>query len=187
MTRTLPPSDLAAIGNLAVRYGDNSPSGPQDSAGFLLWRTTLRWQRRITAALRPLELTHVQFVLLAVVWWLTERADAPEQLPSQRQVAAHAATDVMMTSQVLRALEARGLVARAPDPADARVKLLTVTDAGRGLAQRAVAAVEAADADFFSGVRKPAQLVDVLRQLAATPDPSPHGPKKVSATESGKA
>jgi hypothetical protein len=35
------------------------------SPGLLLWRATLRWQRRIVAALKPLGLTHVQFVLLA--------------------------------------------------------------------------------------------------------------------------
>lgn len=50
------------------------PTRPQDSPGFLLWRSTLRWQRTIIAALRPLELTHVQFVLLASTWWLTEQS-----------------------------------------------------------------------------------------------------------------
>lgn len=146
--------------------GTKVSPGPQDSPGFLLWRVTLRWQRRITAALGPLELTHVQFVLLAAVWWLSDHADAPSGLPSQRQVADHAAVDVMMTSQVLRLLERRNLVTRALDPGDARVKRLTVTDAGSRLAQRAVAVVEAADAEFFSTVSKPEQLLDVLRHLA---------------------
>jgi len=44
----------------------------------------------------------------------------------------------MMTSQVLRALEIRGLVNRALDPADGRVKRLTVTAAGQRLAVRTV-------------------------------------------------
>lgn len=144
---------------------------PQDSLGFLLWRTTLRWQRSITVVLRPLELTHVQFVLLASVWWLCDQAAAPHGPPSQREVADHAATDVMMTSQVLRNLEVRGLVSRAPDPADARVKRLTVTEPGRRLARRAVAIVEAADADFFRAVRGPAELLDSLHQLADESDP----------------
>lgn len=141
-------------------------AGPQDSPGFLLWRVTLRWQRRIAAALRPFELTHVQFVLLATVWWLSEQAEAPYRLPSQRQVAEHAAADVMMTSQVLRALEARGLVSRALDPTDARVKRLTVTDAGRRLAEQAVTVVEVVDAEFFKIARTPAQILDVLQRLA---------------------
>lgn len=140
-------------------------SGPQESPGFLLWRTTLRWQRAISAALRPLELTHVQFVLLATVWWLSGQADDAEA-PSQRQVADHAEVDVMMTSQVVRALEARGLIRRAPDPGDARVKRITVTDAGGRLAREAVTLVEAADAEFFTRVRNPAHLLEVLSQLS---------------------
>lgn len=112
--------------------------GPADSPGFLLWRATLRWQRGITTALRPLELTHVQFVLLASVWWLSGQTDGADGSPSQRQVAEHAGTDVMMTSQVLRAQEARGLLTREPDAADARVRRLTDTAAGRRLAEQAV-------------------------------------------------
>ena len=36
----------------------------EESPGFLLWRTALRWQRLVTSALRRFNLTHVQFVLL---------------------------------------------------------------------------------------------------------------------------
>lgn len=148
------------------------PLGPDGSPGFLLWRTTLRWQRAIANALQPLELTHVQFVLLAAVWWLSEQAKTPQQLPSQRQVAAHAETDVMMTSQVVRALEARGLITRASDPADARVKRLSVTETGRRVAEQAVAVVESADADFFARAHNPRQLLEVLHQLADDPGPT---------------
>lgn len=117
-------------------------------------------------------LTHVQFVLLAAVWWLSEQADTLDQLPNQRQVADHAAADVMMTSQVVRALEARGLITRASDPADARVKRLTVTEPDRRVAEQAIAVVESADADFFARVRNPTQLLDILHQLADDPDPN---------------
>ena len=108
----------------------------------------------------------MQFVLLATVWWLSEQAEAPGRLPSQRQLAAHAEVDVMMTSQVVRGLQARSLVTRTSDPADARVKRLTATPAGRRLAERAIAVVESADGDFFARARDPAQVLDVLRQLA---------------------
>ena len=56
--------------------------------------------------LADLELTHVQFVLLAGTLWL-EHKGAP---PSQRELADHAGTDEMMTSQVLRTLAKRGLI-----------------------------------------------------------------------------
>jgi DNA-binding MarR family transcriptional regulator len=150
---------------------DASPFGsrPAVSPGFLLWRTTLHWQRDVAAALKPLGLTHVQFVLLASVWWLTEQARTPAELPSQTQVATYAETDVMMTSSVLRTLESRGLVTRTPDPADARVKRLGVTGEGRRRALDAVAVVEAVDLAFFSRVPDRDQVLDVLRRLAGVP------------------
>jgi len=50
---------------------------PEQSPGFLLWHVTLGWQRDVTASLKPLGLTHVQFVLLATTWW-------PSPLPPAR-------------------------------------------------------------------------------------------------------
>jgi DNA-binding MarR family transcriptional regulator len=135
---------------------------PGDSLGLLLWRATLRWQRAITAALKPLDLTHVQFVLLASSWWLTSVAG---ETPSQRRVAEHAGTDPMMTSQVLRALEAKGLIGRAPHPDDSRARALSVTRRGAALARRAVKVVEAADAEFFAAAGDQAAVLTVLRRL----------------------
>lgn len=133
----------------------------------------MRWQRRIAAALHPLGLTHVQFVLLAAVWWLSTGAQTTSGLPNQRQVAGHADVDVMMTSQVLRALEVRGLVARRADPDDGRVYRLSVTEAGALLAEQAIALVDAADADFCARAHDPDQLLELLHLLAHEPKPIP--------------
>jgi DNA-binding MarR family transcriptional regulator len=119
---------------------------PGDSPGFLLWHLTLRWQRQIVAALAPLGLTHVQFVLLACTYWLNLRGENPNQLA----VASLAGTDITMTSQVLRKLEGRGLVTRRTDARDTRAKVLAVTDEGAAAARRAIALVEAADETFFA-------------------------------------
>jgi DNA-binding MarR family transcriptional regulator len=132
------------------------------SPGFLLWHATLRWQRSITAALKPLGLTHVQFVLLASAWWLGKNAEPP----SQRELADHAGTDAMMTSQVVRTLESKGLIDRTADPADSRVKRLHVTQSGRTVALRAIEEVEAADRDYFRQVAHPDLLIPQLRSLA---------------------
>jgi len=118
-----------------------------DSPGLLLWQVTNRWQAAQRAALKPFDLTHVQFVLLASLTWM--RADGPV---TQRSLADHAATDPMMTSQVLRTLEAQGYVTRAAHPGDKRAWALAVTPAGAALANRANAAVEACDAAFFSAL-----------------------------------
>jgi len=121
---------------------------PALSPGFLLWHATLRWQRGIAAALGPLELTHVQFVLLASTWWLNRQGERPTQIA----LAAQAGTDVKMTSQVVRSLEAKGLLEREVDPADTRARRLHVTPAGARLAPRAVAVVERVDDAFFAEV-----------------------------------
>jgi DNA-binding MarR family transcriptional regulator len=134
---------------------------PAESPGFLLWHATLRWQREIAAALAPLDLTHVQFVLLACTWWLNEHGREPNQLA----VASQAGTDVKMTSQVLRSLERKGLVERTVDPDDARARRVRATRKGARLAPRAIDAVERADAAFFAGVDA-ATARRVLRKLS---------------------
>jgi len=147
---------VADQGDLNTRF-----SGPSESPGLLLWRTTMRWQRVMTAALAPLDLTHVQFVLLASAMWLGRNGEPPNQV----QLAAQAGTEVKMTSDVVARLEAKGLIVREADPRDSRAKVIRVTAAGAAAAQQAIVAVEAADSVFFEPVDE-AQLVGLLQQLA---------------------
>ena len=122
--------------------------GPEESPGFLLWRVTLSWQRAMRAALAPHDLTHVQFVLLASSWWLGSKGPAP----TQQRLAEQAGTDPMMTSQVIRKLEARGLLERERDPADSRARKLKLTGAGRKLVAGALHDVEASDERYFAAL-----------------------------------
>jgi DNA-binding MarR family transcriptional regulator len=135
---------------------------PENSPGFLLWHVTLRWQRAVAAALGPLDLTHVQFVLLACTWWLNTHGETD---PNQLAVARQAGTDVKMTSQVLARLEARGLVVRTVDPRDTRAKLLRVTPVGAVLAQKAIGVVDAVDSSFFEAVADRPALTAMLTEL----------------------
>jgi DNA-binding MarR family transcriptional regulator len=123
-------------------------SGPDESPGFLLWRVTLAWQRAMRAALAPHDLTHVQFVLLASLWWLVGHSGEP----SQQRLAEHAGTDPMMTSQVLRKLADRGFVTRSVDPSDSRARLLSLTASGQTLVAAAMKDVEDADVAYFAGL-----------------------------------
>jgi len=145
---------------LGTRYKEAS-----ESPGLLLWRTTMRWQRVMTAVLAPLGLTHVQFVLLASAMWLG-RAGKP---PNQAQLAGQAGTDIKMTSDVLARLESKGLITREPDPSDSRAKVIRATSVGIDVAKRAITAVETADAAFFATVEN-ADLVKILRPLAGDID-----------------
>ncbi|SEG43921.1 DNA-binding transcriptional regulator, MarR family [Thermomonospora echinospora] len=113
-------------------------------------------------ALKPLELTYVQFVLLEGLW----RFDVQGRYPSQRELADQASTDVMMTSQVVRVLEDKGLLRRAVDPRDARKRVLTITDEGRKLAEEAVQVVRDTDDGYFAGIPDRGALLGVLSRLA---------------------
>ncbi|WP_374008368.1 MarR family winged helix-turn-helix transcriptional regulator [Leifsonia sp. LS-T14] len=138
--------------------------GPQSSPGLLLWRVTNAWQRAIRTALAPHDLTHVQFVLLAIL-----TASDPDETLTQRDLADRASTDEMMTSQVLRTLEQKGLVRRLPHPDDRRARAITPTPAGVALVNDANAAVETADRDYFAvlGSALP-EFVHALRVIDRT-------------------
>jgi DNA-binding MarR family transcriptional regulator len=143
--------------------------GPDHSPGFWLWHATLRWQREIAAVLAPLGLTHVQFVLLSCAWWLNDRGQVPNQLALARQ----AGTDVKMTSEVVRKLEAKGLLERATDPRDTRSRRLRITPDGVTAALRAIAEVERADQAFFGPAADAGldgdRVAALLRRLAEAP------------------
>ncbi len=138
MTRKAVP----ATGRLRTAYPDAA-----SSPGLLLWRVTNSWQRTIRAALAPFDLTHVQFVLLASLTWMD-----PGTPVTQQDLARHAGTDPMMTSQVVRALEGKGLITRTPHPSDRRAWTLEPTHDGAMLASQANTAVEAADAAYFAAL-----------------------------------
>jgi DNA-binding MarR family transcriptional regulator len=122
-----------------------------ESPGLLLWQVTNRWQAAQRATLKPFGLTHVQFVLLASLAWLSG-ADAVDEPVSQRVLADQAATDPMMTSQVVRVLESRGWLVREPHPEDGRAFALRITDDGVAVVRRAVVAVERCDEDYFAAL-----------------------------------
>ncbi len=119
-----------------------------ESSGFLLWQVTALWQRRIASALRSLGLTQVQYALLASLLWMSRT----QRMITQAMLARHTKLDMMMTSQVLRTLETRGLLERKPHPTDTRAKVLGLTTEGRKLAWQAVPVVEGVDREFFGAL-----------------------------------
>jgi DNA-binding MarR family transcriptional regulator len=138
-------------------------SDPQASTGLLLWRVTNSWQRTVRAALAPFDLTHVQFVLLAVLTSMDRSTPV-----TQRDLAERAATDAMMTSQVLRALEGKRLIERLAHPTDGRARTLAPTKAGIELVNRAIVAVEEADGAYFAALGDAVpEFTRLLRALVA--------------------
>ncbi|HEY6736112.1 MAG TPA: MarR family transcriptional regulator, partial [Candidatus Saccharimonadia bacterium] len=86
---------------------------------------------------------------------------------TQKQLAAFAKSDVMMTSQVIRKLEQKGLVVRAVNEQDSRSFLLKPTQAGITLANQAVQSVEQVDSAFFGLLGSDvAEFVATMQRLA---------------------
>jgi DNA-binding MarR family transcriptional regulator len=143
--------------------------GPQENAGFLLWRLTLDWRAQAGAALRPLGLTHTEYVLLALLFWHSRDGAHP----TQRELADHGGLDQMLVSKTVRALAAAGLVVAVPDPADGRTARMALTDDGRATFRRAAVAVGEAHQQFLAplGERAGAFVRDLQQLLPATRAP----------------
>ena len=84
---------------------------PEDSPGFLLWQTTIMWQRLIKRALDPYQISHAQFVILAIVLWFQEIKEEITQVLIARQ----SKLDKMTVSKSLKILASLGLVKRCKD------------------------------------------------------------------------
>lgn len=129
------------------------------SPGFVLWRISNLWQRAQRAALDPLDLTPVQFALLQSASELKGKDPV-----TQKRLADHAKTDPMMTSQVVRTLETKGLMRRMAHPGDKRAVSVEVTNKGAKTLKEAEVSVGAIDAKFFDAV-DPGSLVEALEAL----------------------
>lgn len=119
---------------------------PNDSPGYLLGQVTMLWQRKLKKVLDPLNLTQTQFVLLAALGWLSKKNNAVTQV----DIANQSNSDRMMVSKVLRTLQDKKFISRQEHPTDTRAKVITLTNEGAKVLQKALTAVENADIDFFS-------------------------------------
>ena len=119
---------------------------PEDSPGYLLGQLTMLWQRKQKRVLDPLDLTHTQFVFLAASAWLSKESNNVTQI----DIANQGNADRMMVSKVLRTLEEKKFVTRKEHKTDTRAKTISLTQLGASVLQKALAAVESADLEFFS-------------------------------------
>lgn len=117
--------------------------------GFLLVQAAQKWRSEVAEALRDLDVTPPQFFVLMTLLRQKNQGGAPL---TQRDVADRTKADVNTTSQVVRALEARALLARASHPADSRAFVLSLTDAGHELARECSRRVRAVNERFFRDV-----------------------------------
>ena len=135
---------------------------PEENPGYQLWLVSNLWQRKVRKVLEPFGLTHVQYLVLVTAIYLSDRLD----VLTQAQLARTADIDEMMTSQVVRSLEERGLMSRHAHPRDARARRIQLTTAGEELALKARTCVRATSEEVFETLgEKQFELVKLMRDL----------------------
>lgn len=153
-------------GNKAKEKHKKSTFGfekPEDSPGFLLWQTTITWQRLIKNTLDSYDISHGQFVIMALLMWLEEHHESPTQIA----IARLSKLDKMTVSKSLKKLVNQGYIDRRESQKDTRAKWVYLTPAGKGLVTKLVPLIEKIDETFFGVVSHSDQkeLIQVLRKI----------------------
>lgn len=146
----------------------NLPFGfdkPEDSPGFLLWQTTMVWQRQIKKSLEPYDISHAQFVIMATLMWF----EAHHYDTTQILIVNWSKLDKMTVSKSLRKLVSLGCVNRIEHETDTRAKNVSLTEKGKKMVRTLVPIIEGIDSNFFGKASESAQksLVQILAKLIA--------------------
>jgi MarR family transcriptional regulator, organic hydroperoxide resistance regulator len=137
---------------------DSIHPASEENLGFLLWQVSTLWSSSTAAALKPLGLTHPQFVLLATIDWLKGKG------ATQEQIGKRAILDPKPTAHLLRSLEVKRLI----ELSDGGSEYL-LTTAGATLLAKTIPIIESADAAFFASIDpKNSKIVATLQVLART-------------------
>jgi DNA-binding MarR family transcriptional regulator len=133
--------------------------------GYSLMHAAQTWRTEATAVLQPFELTVPQF-LVVMALYRQARHDWPPL--KQADVAVRLGMDANTTSQVVRGLERRGILARSLNPDDGRARALTLTASGLERAAAASAAVRAMNDRYFAVIPagQRSLLGDILETLS---------------------
>ena len=120
------------------------------------------WQRKIKQILQSYNLTHTQFVILAVIEELSEQ----DICITQKRISDFSMIDVMTVSSTVRLLEKKGLIYRLPHKTDTRANSISNTEKGKICLKQAVIDVEGIDRTFFfNSDEENAQFKNMLSQL----------------------
>jgi DNA-binding MarR family transcriptional regulator len=107
-------------------FEDVSLGAPENAVGFVMWRIVGRYQREMDRVLAAVDLTHLQFTLLALVAWFGRSGEAVTQI----ELARSGGIQPMQVSQTIRVLESKKLLSRTRSCTDTRAKQVEVTRAG---------------------------------------------------------
>ena len=104
-----------------------------------------KWHFTIKQALKELNLTHPQFVVLASLSYLSQHDNEVTQV----MISKLSGIDVMTVSQILSLLEKHDFVKRKEHSRDTRAKAVTLNKKGEEVLQKTVPLIEQIDEFFF--------------------------------------
>lgn len=135
------------------------PYALDEQIGFILRKVSQRHTSIFTAAFGA-DLTAPQWATLAKLY-----ENGPT---SQNQLGRLVALDAATIKGVVDRLSGRGLIATGPDPDDARRVVVSLTDNGRGEAERGFAMAQRATEETLSPLNpaERAQLLVLLKSLS---------------------
>ena len=135
----------------------SEPVQHESDTGWLLARASHAVATAVAAALRAQGLSLRGYVVL--------RSAEAQPLP-QQSLAALTGLDKSTMVATVDELERSGLVERRPDPADRRVRLVTVTDAGRAAADLARTVVARTEHELLADLGDDREVLRRLLQTA---------------------
>jgi len=141
---------------------------PEDSPGFLMWQTTITWQRLIKKVLDSYDISHAHFVILAITLW----HESKKQVVSQSLIIRQSKLDKMTVSKAFKKLVSKGYVKRMEHKEDTRAKSIHLTKKGTELISKLIPIIEKVDEDFFIAINKTERqtLINILNGLVSNFD-----------------
>lgn len=136
---------------IAAMFEEVSLGAPERAVGFVMWRIVHRYQRAVDQALQPLDLTHLQFVILTLVAWQMRSGIQA----TQTALAKFGDIHPMQVSNVLKALEHKGAIHRTPAPNNTLAKNVGITVTGLSSLKQAIPIVIEVQARLFGDQGRP--------------------------------
>lgn len=123
---------------------------PGDQLGYLLTQVSFLKQRVTNAALKELDITYIQFVILAGTLELGEEG----RTVTQQTISTERRLDKAMVSNVVKTLIEKGFLERQSHPIDKRAYTLSLTETGMEKALKGKKIARKIDKSFFAHIDK---------------------------------
>ncbi|MBB4035765.1 DNA-binding MarR family transcriptional regulator [Dysgonomonas hofstadii] len=123
---------------------------PDEQSGYLLTQVTFLKQRIVNAALKELNITYIQFIILAGTFELGTEGG----MVTQQDISTKRRLDKAMVSNVVKTLIEKGLMLKNTHPVDKRAYTLSLTTAGIEKAKKGKEIALKIDESFFSEIDK---------------------------------